>query len=233
MIIDKKLTSAVKVGVGYQFDNSDVDGFRRDVDVDTNTAFVYTEYKPSKWFVNGVASRNWSTFKEKKKALGETFKAKYHADTYALQGLTGYEFITEYGDITPMGGLRYNHIRRHGYKDTATQVVSGKDIDVLTAVAGVKIAKDGYGIGCHLFRPEAYVGVTYDLVSDRDNAVVNLANGASYTVYGKRLNRFGVEAGVGLTAELTDKLSANINYMGGFRKDYQNHTGMIGLKYAF
>ncbi|MBR2137296.1 MAG: autotransporter outer membrane beta-barrel domain-containing protein [Alphaproteobacteria bacterium] len=60
-----------------------------------------------------------------------------------------------------------------------------------------------------------------------------MANGASYTVHGKRLPRFGVEFNAGLTAELTDRLSANVNYLGAYRDDYQDHTGLIGLKYIF
>lgn len=230
---DKQLNRDVKVGLGYQRDSSSFDNKRRDTDVDTNTFFAYGEYKPTQWFVNGLASYSRSKYDETKKVLGKSYDADYKADAYALQGMTGYEIITPNVDITPQAGLRYNHIKRKGYTDGLKQKVSGKNTDILTAVGGVKFAKDLYGIGCNLFRPEAYLGVTYDLVSDRDNAVVNLSNGSQYTVHGKRLPRLGVEAGAGLTAHVTDNLSANINYIGGFRKDYKEHTGLVGLKYQF
>ncbi|MBR2136888.1 MAG: autotransporter domain-containing protein [Alphaproteobacteria bacterium] len=230
---DKKLTSDVKLGAGYMYDDSDIDGHNRKTDVNTNTIFGYGEYKPSEWFVNGVVSYGRSTYKEKKHVLGNSYKGKYHADTYGLQGLTGYEMATEHVDLTPQAGLRYNHIKRHGYVDGLGQNIGGKNLDILTAVAGVKISKDMYGLACKWIRPEAYLGITYDLKSNRDNAFVKLGNGASYAVHGKRLARFGIEAGAGLTAELTDRLSANINYLGAFRDDYKDHTGMIGLKYNF
>ena len=226
--LEKKFTPSIKAGIGYHYDEADVDAYHRDTDIDTNSLFAYGEYKPNAWFVHGTASYAMSDYDEDKHALGNTFKARYSVDTYAAQLLTGYEL--QY--VTPEAGLRYYRIKRHGYNDSAAQAVSGKDMDMLTAVAGARFGKD-YTLANHTVRPEGYVGVTYDLVSDRDNAVVGLANGASYAVHGKRLNRFGVEAGAGITAELTDRLSANISYMGGFRKDYQSHTGMIGLKYAF
>ena len=227
--LEKQITPSVKAGIGYHYDKSDVDAYSRDTDVEMNKVFAYGEYKPSQWFVHGTASYAWSNYNDYKYALGRTFKGKYDVDTYAAQLLTGYEF--EY--VTPEAGLRYYHIKRHGYIDSAMQGVPSNNMDILTAVAGARFGKD-YELPCgHTVRPEAYIGVTYDIISDRDSVVVDLVNGASYEVHGKRLNQFGVEAGAGLTAELTDKLSANVSYMGSFRKDYYSNTGMVGLKYAF
>lgn len=231
--VDKKLTSDVKLGAGYQYDDTDIDGHKRKTDVDTNTVFGYAEYKPSAWYVNGLMSYGRSKYREKKNVLGNTYKGSYHADAYGLQSSTGYEIVTEYANLTPQAGLRYNHIKRHGYVDGVGQHISGKNMDVLTAVGGVRIAKDMYGFKCKYIRPEAYLGVTYDLMSNRDDSVVKLSNGSSYAVHGKRLARLGIETGVGLTAELTNNLSTNINYIGAFREDYQDHTGLIGLKYNF
>ena len=227
--LDKKIGSAIKIGAGFQYDDTEVDGYRRDTDVDTETVFAYGEYKPNQWFARGLLSYSMSDYNEKKRVLGNSYRADYSADTYSAQAISGYDM----GYVTPLGGLKYYHIKRHGYEDGLGQKVSGKDMDILTAVGGVRLAKE-YTLACgHSIKPEAYLGVSYDLKSDRDNAVVGVANGASYTVHGKRLPRFGVEFNAGLTAELTDRLSANVNYLGAYRDDYQDHTGLIGLKYSF
>ena len=135
--------------------------------------------------------------------------------------------LTRYADVTPNAGLRYNYIKRHGYVDGADQSVSGNNIDILTAVTGVTLAKD-YGA----FRPSAYLNFTYDLVSDRENATVGLTNGASYTIDGKRLNRFGTEAGVALEYNC-----GNWDFVAGYdfgaRKHYTSHLGMFTAKYNF
>lgn len=231
--MDKQINKNMKAGIGYQHDQTDVKAFHRKTDVDSNTGFVFAEYQPSPWFVNGIASYGRSSYREKKHAFDDTFKAKYHADVYAMQAMTGYEYIHKYVDMTPQIGMRYNYIKRHGYNDGAEQQVSGKDMDIWTGVAGVTLSKDLYGYNCMRFRPEIYAGITYDMESDRDNATVNFINGGGYTVNGKRLDRMGYEVGAGLNAEMTEHLSASLNYLGGFRDKYQNHTGLIGLKYTF
>lgn len=227
--LDKKIGSAIKIGAGFQYDDTEVDGYRRDTDVDTETVFAYGEYKPNQWFARGLLSYSMSDYNEKKRVLGNSYRADYSADVYSAQAVNGYEFE----NITPISGLKYYHIKRHGYADGLGQSVSGKDMDILTAVGGVRVAKE-YTMPCgHSLRPEAYIGVSYDLISDRDNAVVGVANGTSYKVHGKRMARFGVETQMGLAVDLSDRLSANINYIGGYRKDFQDHTGLIGLKYSF
>ncbi|MBP1531987.1 MAG: autotransporter domain-containing protein, partial [Alphaproteobacteria bacterium] len=227
--LENKLSSSVSVGGGYQFDDTDVDTFGRDLDVHTNTLYAYAQYKPNNWFSHITMSYNISDYDEKKFVMGKRYDADYKSNVYALQALTGYEF--QY--ITPEAGLRHYHIKRHGYVDDAGQEVSGKNMDILRGVAGLRASKDFYLPNCRYIRPEAYLGATYDFVSDRDNAYVSLSNGSGYMVHGKRLNRFGIEAAAGVTVEVNDNLNVNTNYLGTYRKDYQDHTAMIGMQYKF
>ncbi|MBR1824965.1 MAG: autotransporter outer membrane beta-barrel domain-containing protein [Alphaproteobacteria bacterium] len=225
--VDKQVTSAVKLGFGLQYDKSDINAFKRDVDVETAAAFVYGEYRPSNWYVSGVAAYGRSDYDEKKFAGDKIVKANYDADLFGLQALTGYDVLTRYADVTPNAGLRYNYIKRHGYVDGAGQDISGSNSDILTGVAGLKVAKNFGG-----FRPSAYVNFTYDFVSDRDSAVVNLTNGASYHVSGKRLNQFGTEAGAAIEYNCGGwSVAASYDYAG--RRHFNSHTGMLTAKYSF
>ena len=221
---DKKLNKSVKLGGGFQYDANDVDGFRRDIDVNTLSGFVYGEYRPSKWFVSGVASYGKSDYDEEKYALGRNIKDKYSAEIYSLQALTGYDF--KY--VTPEVGARYYRIKRHGYEDNIGQSVSGKDLDLFRGVFGLRTS---YEFG--MFKPELYAGITYDFVSDEDNAIVSLPNGSSYMVDGKRLNRFGTEFSANVTARLNDHTSVGLGYDGKFRNHYQDNSGLINVKYEF
>ena len=221
---DKKLNKAVKVGAGFQYNDSDVDAYHRDVEIDSLVGFIYGEYRPSKWFVSGVTSFGKSDYDEEKYALGVKIKDKYSANVYSLQALTGYDF--QY--VTPEIGARYYRIKRHGYEDNIGQSVSGKDMDLLRGVFGLR---SSYEFG--MFKPEIYAGITYDFVSDEDNALVSLPNGSSYTVDGRRLKRFGTEFSANITAQITDNTSLGAGYEGKFREHYQDHTGMISVKYEF
>ena len=227
---EKYLNSDVKVGAGYAYTNSDVKQGDRKIDVDTHPAFVYGEYKPSDWYVNGIASYNWGDYDEKKYG---GLSGKYDVNSIALQAMTGYDFHMNGAVVTPEAGLRYINIHQDSYTDTAGQRVSENSSDYLTGIVGAKIKKDYTLSNGMNIRPEARLAMTYDLVNDNSNASVMLANGSAYQVRGEALDRFGVEAGVGLTAEVDDNVEVSLGYEGKFRDHYKDHTGLLNAKYKF
>ena len=230
---EKYVTEDTKVGLGYAYTNTDIDGFKRDTDVDTHTAFVYGEYKPSNWYVNGIASYGWSDYDESKNVAGINVKSDYDAETFGLQAMTGYDMQMKHFGLTPEVGLRYVHISQDSYKDSADQRVSANDSDILTGVIGAKVSKTWTLENGMNIKPEARIAATYDLMNDDTNSVVTLANGSAYSVEGEALDRFGMEFGAGLTAEINDNVELSLGYEGKFREDYQDHTGLLNAKYKF
>ena len=234
--IEKQLDNAFKVGLGYSYFYNDVDGFMRDSDVNTHTGFVYGEYRPNNWYTNAIASYGYSKYDENKHVAGDVYNAKYDVDNIGAQVMTGYNASVAKVDVTPEAGLRYNNIHRDNYVDSAGQAVKAETMDVMTAVAGLKVGKDlvsCFGVRSFYWRPEARLAATYDLISDKENAVVSLSNGSGYVVKGQRLNRFGVEAGAGVTFYLSPDVESSIGYEGKFRSHYQDHTGYVSAKYKF
>ena len=234
--IEKQLDDAFKVGLGYSYFYNDIDGFMRDSDVNTHTGFVYGEYRPNNWYTNAIASYGYSKYDENKHVAGDVYKAKYDVDNIGAQVMTGYNANVAKVDVTPEAGLRYNNIHRDNYVDSAGQAVKAETMDVMTAVAGLKVGKDlvsCFGVRSFYWRPEARLAATYDLISDKENAVVSLSNGSGYVVKGQRLNRFGVEAGAGVTFYLSPDVESSVGYEGKFRSHYQDHTGYVSAKYKF
>ena len=230
---EKFVNDDVKVGVGYAFTNTDIDGFMRDTDVDTHTAIVYGEYKPSNWYVNGIANYSWSDYSEDKNVAGVGVKADYDVETFGLQTMTGYDMDVNGVNVTPEAGLRYFHVKQDSYKDSAGNKISSDDADILTGVIGAKVNKDFALENGMNIRPEARFAVTYDLMDADNSSFVTLANGASYNVEGESLDRFGMEFGAGVTAEVNDNVELSLGYEGKFREDYQDHTGLLNAKYKF
>lgn len=230
---EKFVTDDTKVGIGYAYTNTDIDGFMRDTDVDTHTAILYGEYKPSNWYVNGIATYGWSDYEESKSVAGVGVKADYDVETFSLQAMTGYDMNVNGLGITPEAGLRYVHIKQDAYKDSADQRVSANDSDILTGVIGAKVSKSFELSNGMNIKPEARIAATYDLFNDDVNSVVTLANGSAYAVEGEALDRFGMEFGAGVTAEVNDNVELSLGYEGKFREDYQDHTGLINAKYKF
>ncbi len=230
---EKFVTDDTKVGIGYAYTNTDIDGFMRDTDVDTHTAILYGEYKPSNWYVNGIATYGWSDYSEDKSVAGVGVKADYDVETFGLQAMTGYDMNVNGLGFTPEVGLRYVHIKQDAYKDSADQRVSANDSDILTGVIGAKVSKSWELSNGMNIKPEARIAATYDLFNDDVNSVVTLANGSAYAVDGEALDRFGMEFGAGVTAEVNDNVELSLGYEGKFREDYQDHTGLINAKYKF
>ena len=231
--IEKHFDTHFKAGVGYAYSKTDISGFMRDTDVKTHTALVYGEYKPNNWYANAVMSYGWSDYEEKKNVAGINVKSKYDVEAFGLQAMTGYDIYTSAFNITPEAGLRYVHVKQDAYTDTAGQRVKSQDTDTLTGVLGAKITKSFATGNGMLLKPELKAAMTYDISHDNSKSTVTLVNGAVYSVTGKPLNRFGVEVGGGVTAELNDSVELFLGYEGKFRKDYQDHTGMINAKYKF
>ena len=230
---EKFVTDDTKVGIGYAYTNTDIDGFMRDTDVDTHTAILYGEYKPSNWYVNGIATYGWSDYEESKSVAGVGVKADYDVETFGLQAMTGYDMNVNGLGITPEAGLRYVHIKQDAYKDSADQRVSANNSDILTGVIGAKVSKNFELSNGMNIKPEARIAATYDLMNDDVNSVVTLANGSAYAVEGEALDRFGMEFGAGVTAEINDNVELSLGYEGKFRQDYQDHTGLLNAKYKF
>ena len=231
--IDKNLNDTVKVGLGYAYSESDIDGYTRDTDVDTHSLFLYGKYKPADWYVNAIASYSFSNYEEKKSVLGYGAKAKYDVDTFGLQSMIGYDLNTHGFGITPEAGLRYMHIAKDSYTDGLGTSALNKSSNVLTGVAGVKATKNfAFSNGINI-RPEVRGALTYDLTSDNNNTNVLLANGAAIRVNGEELNRFGVELGAKVAADICTNWEIAAGYEARIREDYVDHTGLLSVKYKF
>jgi len=231
--LEKQINNKVKAGIGYAYSETDVDAYKRDIDVDTHSAFVYGEYKPSKWFVNAAAAYSWSDYSESKNVAGAGVKADWDVDVWALQTMTGYELMLNGYNVTPEAGLRYVHIKQDSYIDTAGQKISADDADVLTGVIGAKVAKTYALNNGMLLTPELRGALTYDLSQDDVAATVTLPNGSAYNVNGDALDEFGIELGAGVKAEINDRMELSVGYEGKFREDYQDHSGLLNMKYKF
>ena len=225
--VDGKATEDLTIGVGYAYTQSEIDAGSREMDVDGHNAFAYAHYQPNKWYVNGVVSYGQSKYKETKTPLGMALRSEYDVKTYGATLMSGYNL--ENG-ITPEVGLRYLIVDQESYNDGVQTIETGKT-DYLTAVVGAKFNTTTQ-INDWVVEPSARIYATYDLISDDTVATVSFAEGAGYQVKGESLDRFGIETGLGISATLNN-IELSLDYLGGFKKDYQNHSGIIKAKYHF
>ena len=227
--MDGTINRAWTIGAGYSFAHSDISGSVRDTEIDSNTVFVYGQYKPDAWYVSAIANYTWADYSEEGIAMGTPVTGDYNVDSFGGMLATGYDFDT---GITPEVGLRYLHVNGDDYTNSMDVKSKLDSADYLTASLG---AKYGFGLLTDsglLFRPELRAAAKYDLMSDKTTATVLMPGVDAYTLEGERLSRFGGEFGIGLSMKYRS-MDISVNYDIDVRKDYTSQTGMLKFRYNF
>lgn len=226
---EANFTDSFKAGLGYAYTSTNISTERSKTDVKTHTGFVYGEYKPNKAYINGVVSFGRSDYDDTTRSLSLT--SAYKTDTIAAQIAAGYKA----GVLTPEAAVRFTNVKQKAYTDATGAEMSEKTADTWTGVLGAKIGKN-YMLRANRkigLSPELKVAATYDFARDDENRTVTLPDGSSYTATGEAMERFGVEAGAGVTVSIANSAEIALTYDGKFKKDYQDHTGMVNLKIKF
>ena len=130
--------------------------------------------------------------------------------------------------VTPEIGIRYLNAKQEGYTDSLGTTVAGTNSDFVTTMIGFKVGADLGWI-----RPLAGVMVGYDVITDDVTSVNTLANGATYTINGKALDRLSTTVVAGFGADLGQNSTIKLEYSGNYRKEYLDHSGMIRLETKF
>jgi len=225
--IDGELFETVTLGIGYAYGKTDIDSNQRKTDVKSHSIYTYAQYQPSKLYINGLINYGFAKYDEKSNVGGILNKSDYDVYNYGARASLGYNFES---GLTPEASLRLTHLKRESYTDDVGQRVSSDDMDILTGKIGLKYTttlttKD------ITFRPTAHIGLIYDILSSNSKALVEISN-SSYTITGQKLNRYGLETGLGAQMSINNwDLSAE--YSLASRKDYKSHTGLIKARYNF
>ena len=227
--LDGTINKDWTIGAGYSYAHSDINGTARDTEIDSNTVFIYGQYKPAQWYVNAVANYTWSDFSEHSEDSLVTVKADYDVDSFGGTVATGYDFDN---GITPELGLRYMHVNADDYTNSMGVKTSSKDTDFMTGVLGAKYAFNVVADEYTTFVPQLHAAVKYDILSDKSVATVTMPGIDSYTLQGERLSRVGGEFGIGLGMKHRG-VDFSINYDIDVRKDYTSQTGMLKFRYNF
>lgn len=227
---DTLINNVYTLGVGYTFNNTDVHANDRDTEIDSNTLFLYGQYKPAQWYVNGTISYTMSDNTESTEVLGMLpIEASYDSAAFGAQAMVGYDFAT---GMTPEAGMRFLHVSQDSYHNSMGSKISTDDVNFLSAVAGLKYAFDVNSDTVVKWSPELRAAMTYDIVSEESHATIVIPGTVPYTVAGENLSRVGGEFGIGLTAHYMG-LEVSLNYDLDLHKDYTSQTGMVRFRYDF
>lgn len=227
--VDTRLSRSLMLGAGYSYAHSDISAIARNTEIDSNTIFIYGQYKPTAWYMNAMANYTMSDYSEKSDVLGVAVKSDFDVDALGAAVMTGYDFA---GGITPEIGVRYVHVSADEYKNSLGIKSKLDDADYLTAVLGTKYAFDYRVSRGFTLRPELRYAVKYDLISDKSVAVITMPGVPSYVLDGERLSRIGAELGAGIVMKYNG-FSLAFNYDIEIREDYTSQTGRVRARMLF
>lgn len=111
-------------------------------------------------------------------------------------------------------------------------------LDDTSKAKGFDADSSGIAFGAEKFvNDDVKVGAGYAYTNTDIDGFMRSTDVDTHTaiVYGEgeALDRFGMEFGAGVTAEVNDNVELSLGYEGKFREDYQDHTGLINAKYKF
>lgn len=216
------------LGGGYAYATTDVHSDNRDTDIESNTIFVYGQYKPTNWYMNATLAYTMAEYEENTTVFGLPMTNVYDVDSYGAQLMTGYAFAS---GITPEMGVRYLRVESDGYNNGLGDVAV-EDTQYLTGVAGFKYGFQIESESDLKFSPEIRAAATYDFLSDDAIATITTPGAAAYVVESGRLSRLGGEFGIGLNAQYKG-LNISLSYDLDLHKDYTSQTGMLKFRFNF
>ena len=231
---DTLINGKYTLGIGYAYNDTDVDSNSRDTAIESHSVFLYGQYKPNEWYVNAALNYTMSNYTESADVYGvKLADAEYDVNSFGGQIMTGYDFVAgnPVSIFTPEVGVRYLHVAQDAYQGTLGDV-DALDTDYLTGVAGIKYAFEIESDSELKFRPELRAAATYDFMSDAAVATVNAPGNVAYVIDADRLSRFGGEFGIGLVAQYRG-LEVSLNYDLDLHEDYTSQTGMVKFRYDF
>lgn len=166
--------------------------------------------------------------------------AKYHSRSYSANLELGYICETPLGmNVTPYTGVNYSHIRKNGWRETATNTpvanwFGKRTTNTVDIPVGIRIDKIiPLGNGCYL-APEikaAWIHSAGDHQPSINGGYVG--SSAHTTMRGVNPGRNRWQFGAGVKARINKHVEAQINYDLEVRKRYTEHNLSVGFGVKF
>lgn len=217
----EKKEKQFKYGIGYSYLDNDIEGIKYNTDAHTHSGFIYGEYQPSSWYANTAIMYSHTRF-------DENDLSKYNFQTISTQLLSGYNFAY----LTPEVGLRYMHIWNNAYTDAQNIHLSDNNENFLTGIISTKLAKEIDLTPEYKLIPQIKISALYDFTQANThiNAVIN---DNYYRINTDKISKYATEINLGIELSKQNQWSTYIGYYGQIRNNYNTHSALLNLQYAF
>ena len=223
--VDGKVSDETILGFGYAYNNTKMDAKSHDLSANGHTLFAYASHQMTDWYLKGLLGYGFAKYDDK----NSSDSASYNVQNIGVQAIAGYQLNEHW---TPEAALRFTHLMTDDYTDLLGQKVKNDDNDVLTLVLGTKYETKVNTESGFVWTPQAHLNLTYDIVSDDGKATIQIGD-STYQINSKKLDAFGIEAGLGAEMAVSDRVSLNFGYNFNLKGKFTSHTGSLKGTYRF
>lgn len=240
---DTPVTDDTVVGFAGSFARTFVDGRGlQDQDssrIDSYQLTAYATHSYGASFVEAMVAGGINSYDSRRAIafLGRNADADFDGWQGLAKVTAGHDFPT--GDngwtVTPVASLQYAHTHVDSYDETgagaASLAVDSQDYNTLTPGLGVRVQPSPIAVAEGTLTPQASLGVSYDVVSDRQQVTSAFTGGGSaFTTEGADPARAAVTAGLGLTWRDGD-VEVGAGYQLEMRDGYTGQAALLRLRH--
>jgi len=241
---DKQMGDDTRLGISANYARTNIDSNDnlKSTDVDTYQVNIYgTHDLGNNFYADGVAGFAWNRFSSDRDipAGPGHADADYNGQTYLARIGGGYRYYVPQTniDITPTVNVTYAHSNFDDYNESGAGAldmhVSNDSVDVLEPRVGVKA---GYTFKSDdmKIRPEIRASYGYDVIGD--NQVTNSTfNGTStsFKTEGADAQQGGLDVGGSIDLISHNSVTVSADYDYQVKKDYDDNSGMLRVRYDF
>ena len=217
------------IGAAYTYQYDEMSSWSRNIYAPTAGVGLYAEYDSDHIIWRSKAAAFYTDMDETKYVANINIYNNPLLYTFGAWSDIGYKFAVKNIQFVPRGGIRYINIHRTSSTDSATQFISSGDTQFITAHAGITTGLKNINIFGINIIPELNIGASYDMRSDKDNALVNI-NNQTYEISSARLGRTAAYGDITARMQFGKNSEIQINANAEFRDGYQNYTiGISGI----
>ncbi|MBF0252832.1 MAG: autotransporter domain-containing protein [Candidatus Omnitrophica bacterium] len=246
---DTPLGPDTRIGVGFGYSQSEIDGKKSDAntDFDTYQATVYLRHQIEDWYMNASGSFGWNEYEGNRyisfTGVNRLAKADYNGQEYAAYVDTGYNFHINEFTITPVISMRYSHVNIGAYTETGAGAlnlkVDSQSYDFLESGVGGKVAYD-FKHNDQLYVPEIHGKWFHELMNPKMKQTTTFtAEGAgAITTEGVKSSddTYNVGAGLSFTPFACSSVAFSIEAVYDYywtTEEYAAHQGTLRATIRF
>ena len=226
-------------GVNDGYSYADIDsGIDTDSDIDTITVGLYASYSKGQMYIDyGVMFSNGDIDNDRTStASGAKLTSYTDSDTITGYIEAGYQYLFSNYTLTPFVGVTYSTVEIDNYTERPSNDADAHDVDEIdddfySTTLGVKAE---YFVD-NILHLKGRLTWNHEYSDDLQSTIK--ARLTSLTVYNTSEgidldeDRFGI--GIGMKYQYSPEITFDLDYDLELAKDFDSHTGTIGMKYQF